>query len=233
MRIVEAFSELGQLEVGSGEAAFVFYKSSALAVKTRNHRFLIDPANYFSLEHVNSLGELDAVFVTHGHYDHFDPSGTVKMQETTGAVIMCNLGAYAQLKGRVAPEKLVLLEPDKTAEVTGAKVTAIEAVHPGKKPIMFIVQVDEVSLFHGSDSGYTSAIERYGGRARVAFVPVGRPSPTASVADAVKIVKALGCSTAVSIHGSEREASGFRERLQKESPNVRAIVPESLKIYKV
>jgi L-ascorbate metabolism protein UlaG (beta-lactamase superfamily) len=202
-------------------------------VKTCRHRFLIDPADYFSLEDVKSLGELNAILVTHEHYDHFDTSRIVKMQEATGAIIVCNPGACSQLKGRAAAEKLVLLEPDKTAEVKGAKITAIKSVHPGKNPVMFIVEVDEVSFFHGSDSGYTSAIEKYGGRAKVAFVPVGKPSPTASVGDAVKMVRALGCGTALPIHGSEEEASGFQERLKKESPNVRVIVPESLKIYKV
>jgi L-ascorbate metabolism protein UlaG (beta-lactamase superfamily) len=106
------------------------------------------------------------------------------MQKTTGTIIVCNLGAYALLKSKVAAEKLVLLEPGESAEVKGAKVTAIESVHPGRKPLMFIVEVDEVSLFHGSDSGYTSDLEEYRGRAKVAFVPVGRPSPTASVEDA-------------------------------------------------
>jgi L-ascorbate metabolism protein UlaG (beta-lactamase superfamily) len=232
-KIAKALSELSQLEVGTGEVAFIFYKISALAVKTCRHRFLIDPAEYFSLQDVKSVSELDAILITHEHYDHFDASSTVKMQEATGAMIVCNPGAYGPLKDRVAAEKLMLLEPDKTAQVKGAKITAIGAVHPGNKPIMFIVEVDEVSFFHGSDSGYTSAIERYGGGAKLAFVPVGKPSPTASVQDAVKMVRALGCNTAIPIHGSEEEASGFRERLQKESPNVRVIVPEPLKIYKV
>jgi L-ascorbate metabolism protein UlaG (beta-lactamase superfamily) len=231
--IAKAFSELSRLEVGMGEVAFIFYRISALAVKTCRHRFFIDPADYFSLEDVKSLGELDAILVTHEHHDHFDASSTVKMQEATGAVIVCNPGAYAQLKGRVAAEKLLFMEPDKTAEVKDAKITAVKSVHPGKKPIMFIVEVDELSLFHGSDSGYTNAVKKYGGRAKVAFVPVGKPSPTASVGDAVKIVKTLGCSTAVPIHGSEEEASGFRERLRKESPNVQVIVPKPLKTYKV
>jgi L-ascorbate metabolism protein UlaG (beta-lactamase superfamily) len=232
-KIAKTFSELSQLEVGMGEVVFIFHKISALAVKTCRHRLLIDPADYFSLQDLRSLSMLDAILITHEHYDHFDASSTVKMQEATGAMIVCNPGAYGPLKGRVAAEKLVSLEPDKTAEVKGAKIMAIESVHPGNKPIMFIVEVDEVSFFHGSDSGYTSAIERYGGRAKLAFVPVGKPSPTASVGDAVKMVRALGCSVAVPMHGSKEEAAGFRERLQRESPDVRVIVPEPLKIYKV
>jgi L-ascorbate metabolism protein UlaG (beta-lactamase superfamily) len=79
----------------------------------------------------------------------------------------------------------------------------------------------------------TVALEKYRGRAKVAFVPVGRPSPTASVEDAVRAVRALGSSTVVPIHGSEEEASRFQERLQKESPDVDVIVPEPLKIYRV
>ena len=231
--IAKAFSELSRLEVGMGDVGFVFYKVSALAVRTCRHRFVTDPADYFTANDIESLRQLDAILVTHEHYDHFDASSTVKMQEATGAIMLSNLGAYAPLKGRVPGDKLVLLEPDKTAEVKGAKITAIESVHPGKKPIMFIVEVDEVSFFHGSDSGYTSAIERYGGRAKVAFVPVGKPSPTASVRDAVKMVRALRCSSAVPIHGSDKEAADFRDTLQKELPDIQVIIPEPLKTYKL
>ena len=231
--IAKAFSELSQIEVGMGGLAFIFHKISALAVKTCRHRFLIDAADYFNPQDVKSLGELDVILVTHEHYDHFDASSTAKMQEATGAMVVCNPGAYVPLKSRVAMGKLVLLEPDKAAEVKGAKIMAIGAVHPGNKPIMFIAEVDEVSFFHGSDSGYTSAMERYGGRGKIAFVPVGKPSPTASVRDAVKMVKALRCSTAVPMHGSEKEAAGFRDTLQKESPDIQVIVPEPLKTYKL
>jgi len=231
--IGKAFSELGQLEAEMGEASFMFYKISALAVKTCRHRFLIDPADYFSLEDIRPLGELDAVLVTHEHYDHFDASCTVEIEKATGAIIVCNLGAYAPLKGRVAAEKLMLLEPEKTAEVKGVNITAIKSVHPGRKPIILVAEVDKVSFFHGSDSGYTSAIEKHRGGAKVAFVPVGGPSPTASVGDAVKMVRALGCRVAVPIHGSPAEASRFRERLQRESPDVQVIVPEPLRIYTV
>jgi L-ascorbate metabolism protein UlaG (beta-lactamase superfamily) len=230
--IGKAFSELSRLELGMGELAFVFYKISALAVKTCRHNFLIDPADYFSVQDARSLSMLDVILITHEHSDHFDASSTVKMQEAAAAMVACNLGAYSLLKGRVSAQKLVLLEPDKTAEVKGARITAIESVHPGNKPIMFIVEVDDVSFFHGSDSGYTRAIERYGGRARLAFVPVGKPSPTASIRDAVKMVRALRCSTAVPMHGSDMETGGFRDTLQKDSPNTRLIIPEPLKIYK-
>jgi L-ascorbate metabolism protein UlaG (beta-lactamase superfamily) len=53
------------------------------------------------------------------------------------------------------------------------------------------------------------------------------------VEDAVKMVRAVGCSTAVPIHGSKEEAAGFRERLRREAPDVQVIVPEVLKVYKV
>ena len=152
--VAKAVSELSQLEVGMGEVAFIFHRISALAVKTCRHRFLIDPADYFSVEDIKSLSDLDAILVTHEHYDHFDASSTVRIQEATGAIIVCNPGAYASLIGRVAAEKLVLLEPDRTAEVKGAKITVIKSVHPGKKPIMFIVEaiLDLLVFARGSHS---------------------------------------------------------------------------------
>jgi L-ascorbate metabolism protein UlaG (beta-lactamase superfamily) len=216
-----------------GEVAFIFYKISAIALKTSRHMLLIDPADYFSAEEVRALTRLDIILFTHEHYDHFDATSAIKIQEATGAIIVCNPGAYAQLMGQVPAESLLLLEPDKTAEVKDARITAIKSVHPGKVPIMVIVDMDGLSLFHGSDSGYTNVLERYEDKAKLAFIPIGTPSPTASVNDAIKMVKALRCRIAVPIHGSGREVSAFEQRLRKEQPEVEVIVPVSLKVYKV
>lgn len=229
----KAFVELAKLKLGAGEIAFFLREYSTMAVRTGRHTFLIDPADFFAAEEVSALGKVNAILITHEHYDHFNDSATVELQKATGATVVCNPGAYAPLSGKIEKEKLKVLEAGKTAEVGGIKVTALESVHPGSKPLVFLVESNGSRFFHGSDSGYPRNIEKYKGQARVAFVPVGTPSPTASVGDAVKMVKALGSEKAVPIHGSGGEASDFKQRIGEEMPRVQVVIPEPLKVYKL
>ncbi len=229
----KAFAELAKLDLSADEIAFVFLEISAMAVKTSRHMLIIDPADFFNTKDVLTLGKVNAILITHEHYDHFNVSGTLELQKATGATVVCNPGTYASLNGKIEKEKLKVLEAGETLKVDGIKVTALESVHPGSKPLVFLVDSNGTNFFHGSDSGYPRGIEKHKGRARVAFVPVGTPSPTASVGDAVRMVKALGSEKAVPIHGSGGEASEFKEKIGGEMPKVQVVIPKPSKVHKL
>jgi len=232
VEVKNAFLELNSIEVKQNELAFFFYKISAVAIKTINHRILIDPADYFMSDDLKALGKLDLILITHEHYDHFNKSKTIELQNLTKAMVACNPGTFDSLKGSMNKEKLILLEANKPKEIEGIKITPIKAIHPGKNPLMIFIEVDGLVCFHGSDSGYSNDIEKYKKEVKLAFVPVGSPSPTASVNDAFKMVKALNCKVAVPIHGLNNEMLEFKERVSKELPEVKVIIAESLKVYK-
>lgn len=229
----KAFAELAKQEVGKKEIAFVFHELSTLIVKAGRYVLIIDPADFFSPKDVAALGKVDAILITHEHYDHFNASKTLELQKATGAAVVCNPGAQASLTGKIPKEKLKVLRAGETVKLNGIRVTAVESVHPGEEPLMFLVEVNGSRFFHGSDSGYSPAIEKHKGQARVAFLPVGTPSPTASVSDAIKMALSLGCERAIPIHGSSEEVSNFEKRLSKEMPKVQVIIPEASKVYKV
>ncbi|MEM3507093.1 MAG: MBL fold metallo-hydrolase [Candidatus Bathyarchaeia archaeon] len=233
VEIKNAFSELNSIEIKPNELAFFFYKISAIAIKTISYRFLIDSADYFMLNDIKALEKLDLVLITHEHYDHFNKSKTIEIQGLTNAIVACNLDAFNSLKDSIGKEKLILLEANRSQEIKGIKITSIKAIHPGKNPLMFFIEADGLTLFHGSDSGYTKDIEKHKKEVKVAFVPVGSPSPTANVNDALKMVKALNCKMAIPIHGTEDEMLEFKKQVNRELPNVEVIIAEPLKVYKV
>jgi L-ascorbate metabolism protein UlaG (beta-lactamase superfamily) len=71
---------------------------------------------------------LDAIFVTHGHFDHVND--LVDIATSTGAQVVCqfDLASWMQSKG-VAEEKIVGFNKGGTVEVAGIKATMTSAQH--------------------------------------------------------------------------------------------------------
>ncbi|TDA33196.1 MAG: hypothetical protein DSO02_04505 [Hadesarchaea archaeon] len=228
MRLGEGLGGLARLHLSRGELGFVYFEFSALAVSTANHRFLFDPAGVVRKEDL-SAWKPHLFLITHEHFDHFEPSHLIELQRASGGTVVCNSGSYPALKGRVG--KLVLLRAGETAEVEGARVRGIEAEHPAEEPLMFLVESGGLTFFHGSDSSFTAEVGKY--RADVAFLPAGAPSPTASVEDALRMARALGCRVAVPFHCSPEEAEEFEKRAKDELRGVKVILPEPGKVYKI
>ncbi|MEM2865657.1 MAG: MBL fold metallo-hydrolase [Candidatus Hadarchaeales archaeon] len=228
MRVGEGLGGLARLKLSRGELGFVHFEFSALAVSTADHRLLFDPAELVRKEDL-SVWRPHLFLITHEHFDHLEPSHLVELQRASGGTVVCNAGSYHMLKGKVG--KLVQLKAGGSAEVEGARVTGIGAEHPAEDPLMFLVESGGLRIFHGSDSSFTPEVGKH--RADVAFVPAGMPSPTASVEDALRMAKDLGCRLAVPFHCSPDEAEEFGRRAGKELPGVKVVLPEPGKVYKV
>ncbi len=224
----EGLGGLARLRLSRGELGFVYFEFSALAVSTAEHRLLFDPAELVRREEV-SAWKPHLLLITHEHFDHLEASRLVELQRTSGGTVVCNPGSYSMLKGKVG--KLVQLKAGGSVEVEGARITGIGAEHPAKEPLMFLVESGGLTLFHGSDSSFTAGLEKC--RAEVAFVPAGAPSPTASVEDALRMSRTLGCRVAVPFHCSPDEAEEFGRKAERELPGVRVVIPEPGKVYKI
>ena len=227
MKVGEGLEGLARLRLSRGELGFVFFEFSALAVSTGDHRLLFDPAEAVGLKDLSSW-KPNLLLITHEHFDHLEPSRLVELQRVSGATVVCNRGS-APLLRKVG--RLVVVGAGETVEVEGAKVTGIRARHPAQEPLMFLVESGGLSIFHGSDSSFTPEVERH--RADVAFLPAGAPSPTASVGDALRMARALGCRWAIPFHCLREEAEEFRRRVEKNLPGVRVLLPERGEVYRL
>jgi L-ascorbate metabolism protein UlaG (beta-lactamase superfamily) len=193
---------------------------SGVLLKTSQKAFLVDHAGAISGSDVNKVQQLDVLLITHEHSDHFQRSATLAIQAKTGAVVIVNPGVFMQLSGAVPSDKLIKMRSLETQNVDGVKIIAVASIHPATDPLTYLVLAD-FPFFHGSDSGYNSALTAYKSLVKLAIVPTGGASPTASPHEALNMVKALEPTDAAAVHGSVAQNNEFASLLAQQAPNVR------------
>jgi L-ascorbate metabolism protein UlaG (beta-lactamase superfamily) len=201
----------------------VFYLGvSGFIVRSIDHSALIDPAGMLKGDEINAMKGLNLVLFTHGHLDHFSSGKTQEIFKQTNATVLAESKVSGKLEGKIPAEKLVSAENGKNYSLGGVAVTAIEGIHRG--PIMlYQMKMDGITVFHGGDSGHVD-LSKYA--SRVAIVPVGRMSPTASPENAYKMVVDLKPDVAVTMHGSEKQKRQFEEKIKETMPKIAVYIIE-------
>lgn len=110
-----------------------------------------------------ALGPLDAVVISHDHYDHLDLP-TIKALATTGTVFVVPLGVGAHLeRWGVFPDQLRELDWHESTDVAGVRLTATPARHFCGRGLRnqqhalwasWSVAGPEHRVFHSGDTGY-------------------------------------------------------------------------------
>ncbi|MGQ0643516.1 MAG: MBL fold metallo-hydrolase, partial [Gemmatimonadaceae bacterium] len=125
------------------------------------------------------LPPLDAVIVSHDHYDHLD-APTMHVLAKTQLAFITSLGVGARLeKWRIPPERITELDWWERTHVDGVEVTGTPAQHFSGRAIndrnstlwsSFHLRSDKHSFFYGADSGLTPEFS-------ICFGDGGNPSP--------------------------------------------------------
>ena len=123
--------------------------------------------------------DADIIFITHEHYDHFEPDsiGKIKKENTV-------LAAPESMKKKVlsesgiAADKCVFYQPGETHELESVKVETIPAYnklkpfHPkAKKWQGYIVTMDDVRYYVAGDTDVNEDIKKV--QCDVALIPIG------------------------------------------------------------
>jgi L-ascorbate metabolism protein UlaG (beta-lactamase superfamily) len=227
-----AESELDKLfaaPLGANDAAYMFLAFSGVIVRTAAGTVLIDPANLLTGDDIAVLGKhkIDALLYTHSHGDHYDAAVARDIVRATGAVIIADpsLAAAIRASRTIPVDKVLSATSGRTFAAGGAKVRGVAGRHVG--PItLFHVKLGEIAIFHGGDSAYVPVSEC---PSRLAFLPAGAPSPTASPADALKMARDVKPKAIVLIHGQEGQYEEFKALAAKELPGVAVDVGEPFK----
>jgi L-ascorbate metabolism protein UlaG (beta-lactamase superfamily) len=214
------------------EIAFKWFNSYAgVTIKTPTKTLVVDPVDV----NVKSFTTLDAVLITHEHYDHLDGPLIRKIQERTQCQILADPTSTKKLSNTVPLDKLQEMEPGIETKIDNVIVRAEMCNHPpATTPITFLVtSEDGVSVFHTADSMPFSEMKEIGKKHKpdIVFCTVGI-APGTSLETGVEIVKLVKPKVAVPYHTASKEDLGkFCGLLAKENSKVKCLIAKQGSVY--
>lgn len=166
---------------------------------------------------IEDLPGIDAILLTHGHYDHLDLPTLRKIGRATRIIIAEGHADWLRSKGFSRVEELAWHH---SAEVfAGIRVTATPAQHFTARNLLdrnrghwcgWLVEGAGCKLWHAGDSGYCPAFAEIGGRyGRIDFgmIPIGAYLPRRIMRamhmnpdEAVRAFQESRCRRAVAMH---------------------------------
>ena len=169
-----------------GGLQITWYGHASALVEIENCRVLIDPvwSDRVSPSHLvgptrlhpppvplDDLGPIDAVVISHDHYDHLDLA-TIKAlaaDEVTTFLVPLGVGAHLDRWG-VAPDRIVELDWDESTTVAGVRFTVTPARHFSGRFLTrdntlwgsWVIAGENRRLFYSGDTGYFEGFARIG-----------------------------------------------------------------------
>lgn len=216
------------------EIFFVWFNPySGVTIKTPSKTLIIDPVEVKPRD----FKTVDAILVTHEHYDHLDQSLIAEMQRLTQCVVVADPTSAARLRNVIPPEKLHEARPGSEVKIGQVSVKVEKCNHPAAAPVTFVItSEDGVKVFHTADSLPFPEMATIGEREKLdlVFCTVGSIAPGASPATGVDIARLTKPKVAVPYHtASSSDQKTFAELLKKELPKITCLIPETGKIYQV
>ncbi|MDI6904664.1 MAG: MBL fold metallo-hydrolase [Candidatus Bathyarchaeia archaeon] len=216
------------------EILFVWLNRYAgVTIKTPTKTLVIDPVDVKPRDFKN----VDAVLITHEHYDHLDQSVVSEIHKLTQCMVVADPTSAKRLQNVIPPEKLHEIQLGSEVKFGEVSVKAENCNHPpAATPVSFIItSKDGVKVFHTADSLPFPEMVAIGKREKldVVFCTVGI-APGTSPETGVEIARLTKPKVVVPYHtGSTADLKRFAELLKKEMPNVTCLIPEVGKIYQV
>jgi L-ascorbate metabolism protein UlaG (beta-lactamase superfamily) len=216
------------------EVLFVWLNRYAgVAIKTPSKTLLIDPVDVKPRD----INNIDALLVTHEHYDHLDPSLISELQKKTGCAVVADPTSVKKLRHLISPEELTEARPGSEVKFDTVSVKVEGCNHPpAATPVSFIItSEDDIKVFHTADSMPFPEMATIGEREKLdlVFCTVGI-APGTSPETGVEIARLTKPKVAVPYHtGSSEDQKRFAELLKKELPRMTCLIPEPGKIYQV
>jgi len=215
------------------EILFVWFNQYAgVTIKTPSNTLVIDPVDIKP----RKLQNIDAVLITHEHYDHLDQSLVSEVYKLTQCAVVADSTSARRLQNVIPPEKLHEVQPGSEVKFGEVSVKAEKCNHPAATPVSFIItSEDGVKVFHTADSLPFPEMANIGEREKldVVFCTVGI-APGTSPETGVEIARLIKPKVAVPYHtGSTEDLKKFAELLKAEMPTVKCLTPEVGKIYQV
>ncbi len=225
---------IGKQIPGKNEVLFVWFNRYAgVTIKTPSKTLVVDPVDVKPRE----FKDIDAVLITHEHYDHLDPRLLSEIYKLTECTVIADPTSRKRLENNIPPENLEEVQWGTEVNLGEVKIKAEECNHqPAATPVTFMItSKDGVKIYHTADSLPFPEMSTMGKREKpdVVFCTVGI-APGTSPETGVEIVKLTKPKVAVPYHTpSAADQERFAELLKKDLPKVKCLIPEVGKIYQV
>jgi L-ascorbate metabolism protein UlaG (beta-lactamase superfamily) len=216
------------------EIFFVWFDHySGVILKTPSKTLIIDPVDVKP----RSFQNVDAVLVTHEHYDHLDPRLVQGIQKLTNCIVVGDPTSTRGLQHNIPSEKLLEIQPGSEVKIGDISVKAEKCNHQSAAtPVTLIItSEDGVKVFHTADSLPFPEMAAIGEREKfdVVFCTVGI-AQGASPETGFEIARLTKPKVAVPYHTNlAANQIKFAEILKKEMPRTVCLIPEQGKIYQV
>ncbi len=212
---------------------FVWFNQYAgIVLKTPSKTLAIDPVDIKP----KSLQNVDAILITHEHYDHLDPRLITDIQKATNCTIIADSASTKKLQHAIPAEKLQEIKPGAEIKIGEVSVKAEKCNHNAQAPVTFIItSEDEVKVYHTADSLPFPELALMGQKEKfdVVFCTVGI-APGSTPQTGFEIARLTKPQVAVPYHtASTASQTEFAAMLKKELPRTACLIPEQNKIYQV
>jgi L-ascorbate metabolism protein UlaG (beta-lactamase superfamily) len=199
------------------------YGHACVLLDTGAARLLIDPGTFST--GFETVEGLDAVLVTHQHFDHLD---TDRLGALLGANPAARLIVDSGTAGQLAGIEHEVVEPGASFEVAGARVEVLGGEHAVIHPDIPVI-ANNAYLVDGTHLHPGDAYTPPPGPIDVLFLPTG--APWLKVSEAVDYLRAVAPLTAVPIHEAvlSRPAMhyGLFEQLGPEKTTIKVLDRET------
>jgi L-ascorbate metabolism protein UlaG (beta-lactamase superfamily) len=205
---------------------------AGILLKTPSKTIAIDPVDV----KVKSLQNVDAILITHEHYDHLDPRLITEIQKATNCIVIADSASTKKLQYTIPADKLQEAKAGDELKIGAVKVKVEKCNHPAQAPVTYIItSEDDVKVYHTADSLPFPELALMGKKEKfdMVFCTVDI-SPGASAQTGFEIAWLTKPQLAVPYHtASSTNQTEFADMLKKELPRTACLIPEQNKIYQV
>ena len=198
---------------------------ACVLLKMPGATLVVDPVDVSARD----VGPVDAILITHEHYDHLDTALVASIQARTGCLVVTDPTSSRLLARSVPGDKLLTVEPGSQITVGGAVVYVEECNHPpARTPVTYLVEAGGLKVYHTADSLPFNRMAEIGEEHKpdVVFCTVGI-APGTSPRTGVQIAKLTKPKVAIPYHTDRSsDLRLFADLLAREAPDIRCVVLE-------
>lgn len=194
-------------------------KYSGVLVRSPHVAIVVDPVEIDE----SALTGIDAVLITHEHYDHLDEGTVIDLQSKTNCQVICDKSSYDRLSAAIPAGKLTEANVRDEFQIKDATIHVEKSSHPAEAPVSYVItSEDGITLYHTSDSLPFKEMADIGKKydvdvclCTVGIAPKATPKTGAEIAALVKP------RLAVPYHGEGQKE--FLAALKKIAPKIQSI----------